>query len=65
MPRKRTRVRNLIVISDTHCGCRLALHPPECSRLDDGGRYMPSEFQLALWEYWQIFWKEWVPTPWI
>lgn len=52
---------NLIVISDTHCGCRLALCPPEGIPLDDGGRYMPSEFQRKLWVMWTEFWQEWVP----
>jgi hypothetical protein len=55
-------VRNLVVVSDTHCGCKLALHPREYSRLDDGGRYAPSEFQLGMLAYWEMFWKEWVPT---
>lgn len=55
-------VRNLVVISDTHCGCKLALHPREYSRLDDGGHYAPSEFQLGMLAYWEEFWREWVPT---
>lgn len=54
-------VRNLVVISDTHCGCRLALCPPGRQRLDSGGFYAPSEFQLKLWAWWREFWDEWVP----
>jgi hypothetical protein len=54
-------VRNLIVVSDTHCGCRLALCPPEGIALDDGGRYLPSTFQKKLWLWWREFWDEWVP----
>jgi hypothetical protein len=53
--------RNLIVFSDTHCGCRLALCPPEGSRLDGGGVYLPSEFQRKMWGLWREFWDEWVP----
>ena len=30
---------NLVVISDTHSGCRLALVPPQGVKLDDGGDY--------------------------
>jgi hypothetical protein len=55
-------INNLVVISDTHAGCRLALCPPEGIDLDDGGKYMPSELQLKLWEYWKFFWDEWVPV---
>jgi len=53
--------RNLIVISDLHCGCRLGLCPPEGVQLDDGGRYSPSEFQCRMWALWQEFWRSWVP----
>lgn len=54
-------VRNLIVISDTHCGCRLALCPPGQIKVDDGGYYVRSEFQHKMWAYWRMFWDEWVP----
>jgi hypothetical protein len=54
-------IRNLVVISDTHCGCRLALCPPEGAPLDDGGRYLPSAFQKKMWAWWREFWDEWVP----
>lgn len=54
-------IRNLIVISDTHCGCRLGLHPPDPSPLDDGGTYHPSTFQAGLWAYWREFWDVWAP----
>lgn len=54
-------IHNLIIISDTHCGCKLAVCPREGTRLDDGGRYMPSEFQLKLLERWDYFWNEFVP----
>ena len=52
---------NLIVVSDTHSGCRLALCPLDGISLDDGGRYMPSEFQCKMWGMWTEFWDEWVP----
>ena len=54
------RVRNVIVISDTHFGCQLALCPPSVA-LDNGGTYQPSVLQKKLWGLWQYFWGEWVP----
>ena len=53
--------RTLIVISDTHCGCRVGLFPPEPMRVDGGGQYVPSDFQLKMWSLWRSFWDEWVP----
>ena len=53
--------RNLIVVSDTHCGCRLGLHPDQPSRLDGGGQYVPSDFQRQMWHLWREFWDVWVP----
>lgn len=55
-------VRNMVIVSDTHCGCRLGLYDPQSpTRLDDGGFYRPSEFQEQLWVLWRHFWDEWVP----
>jgi hypothetical protein len=53
--------RNLVVVSDTHCGCRLGIAPPGSMPLDGGGTYAPSEFQLKMWAYWREFWDVWVP----
>ena len=54
-------VVNLVVVSDIHAGCRLALLPPEGIELDDGGHYSPSDLQLKTWAMWREFWHEWVP----
>lgn len=54
-------IRNLVIISDTHFGCRLALCPPEGATLDDGGIYLPSRMQKVVWSWWEEFWGEWVP----
>jgi hypothetical protein len=54
-------INNVVYFSDTHCGCGLGLCPPEGVELDDGGRYMPSAFQLKMWAFWEEFWGEWVP----
>lgn len=53
--------RNLVIISDTHCGCRLGLCPPGPTALDSGGTYQPSAFQEAMWGLWREFWDVWVP----
>lgn len=53
--------KNLIVVSDTHCGSRLGLCPPEPIPLDDGGEYHASELQRRVWQWWCDFWDEWVP----
>lgn len=57
MPR---RINNLVVVSDTHCGCQLALCPPEVM-LDEGGEYHHSDLQAKMWSMWQEFWGEFVP----
>lgn len=53
--------RNLIIVSDTHCGCRLGLCHPEPIALDDGGTYHASGFQQKTWALWREFWDVWVP----
>ncbi len=54
------KVKNIIVISDTHCGCQLALLPPKV-KLDNGGTFLQSPLQKKIWSYWENFWYEWVP----
>jgi len=56
------KVRSLIVVSDTHAGCRMALCPPTAIPLDGGGAYTASAFQKQLWALWREFWDDWVPT---
>lgn len=53
--------RNVVVISDTHFGCRLGLCPPEGAEVDDGGCYKPSRMQKVVWAWWQEFWGDFVP----
>jgi len=54
-------IRNLVVVSDLHVGCRLGLCHPEGAALDDGGRYEPSRLQRVVWAWWEEFWTRWVP----
>lgn len=59
--RSGNRTRNLVVVSDTHAGCRLGLCPPKPVPLDDGGSYSASEFQRKVWGLWLEFFDEFVP----
>lgn len=59
--KKSQEVRNVVVISDTHIGCRVGLCHPDGATLDDGGLYLPSKHQRTVWSYWEEFWGEWVP----
>lgn len=54
------QIKNIIVISDTHCGCQLGLCPPKV-QLDNGGFYYHSKLQKKVWDMWQHFWKVWTP----
>jgi hypothetical protein len=53
-------IKNIIVISDTHSGCRFAVCPPNII-LDGGIPYQLSELQKTLLVWWNEFWDEWVP----
>lgn len=54
---RRESTRNLVVVSDLHCGCRLGLCPPGPIQLDDGGTYASSSFQRDVWRLWTDFWE--------
>jgi len=71
--RKADGINNIVVVSDTHCGCRLGLCPPNIqltqakdeeagTPVDDGGRYHLSKTQKYIWSLWEEFWHEWVPS---
>ena len=53
-------IKNIVVISDTHCGCQLALMPPKFT-LDGGTEVSQGTMQKKLWTMWKHFWTEWVP----
>lgn len=53
---------NIVVVSDLHVGCRMALCHPDGGAMDGGGTYKPSRIQLKLWAIWREFWDEWVPS---
>lgn len=58
--RQSAKINNLVVISDTHCGCKLAICPPEYE-LDEGTPVGQSRLQKKLWAMWQEFWGDVVP----
>jgi hypothetical protein len=51
-------IKNIVAISDTHFGCKLALCPDKF-QLDEGGYYTPSKLQKVVNSYWKQFWQ-WV-----
>jgi hypothetical protein len=53
-------INNIVVISDTHFGCKLGLCPPEVI-LDEGGTYHHSSLQAKVWAMWNEFWEDWIP----
>lgn len=57
-----TQTNNIVYFSDLHAGCRLALCPPEGVKLDDGGSYIPSAFQLKMYALWREFWDDFVKS---
>ena len=54
------KIRNIVVIGDTHCGSQAAIMPPGF-RLHDGQTVVQSPRQRELWKWWGEFWGEWVP----
>ena len=57
---KRDNMRNIIVVSDTHCGCQFGLCPDKI-QIDAGGTYESSDPQKEVYKKWLEFWNEWVP----
>ena len=53
--------RNIVVVSDTHGGCRMGLCRPGGVSLDGGGKYHASRLQGKLWAHWLDFVRRWVP----
>lgn len=62
MRRRQTSVRNIVVVSDLHCGDQYGLCPSDLRvKLDGGGYYSSSNLQRKVWTWWEEFWGEWVP----
>lgn len=60
--KKPEEIKNLVVISDTHCGCQMGLCPDDPQQMDGGGEYKSSALQKKVWSMWREFWDEWVPS---
>lgn len=54
-------IKNIIIISDLHCGCQMGLMRPDGAHLDGGGHVEPSDLQKKVWEIWLYFWNKQVP----
>lgn len=61
MRKRKSDIRNVVVVSDLHAGSRLGLYPRDGVTDDDGGRYMGSANQRVLWSWWEEFWDDYVP----
>jgi hypothetical protein len=48
-------IKNIIGISDTHCGCKLGLFPPNFT-LNENVKVEQSPLQVKLWALWLDFW---------
>lgn len=53
-------IRNIVVVSDIHAGCQVAVCPPKV-QFDEGGFYKRNKLQKKLYKLWLEFWNEWVP----
>ena len=60
--KRRPAPRSVIVVSDTHCSCRMGLYPDHSLTLDGGVSAGPSPLQQKMWRLWQEFWTDWVPA---
>lgn len=54
------KINNIVVISDTHCGCQFGLCPSEITK-DGGGTYHSSPLQKKVWKAWDEWWNKYVP----
>lgn len=59
---QQSKVKNVIVVSDLHAGCRFGLLPKHGFKLDGGITVKPSKLQLVMYNWWEEFWGDWVPT---
>lgn len=61
MAKKLDRIRNLVIVSDIHAGCKMGLCTRKRVPLIDGGYYVPSGLQKKVYSFWEEFWGEAVP----
>jgi hypothetical protein len=63
VPKKlsKVQVQDVIVISDTHIGCKMALMDRGGVHLDENNIVAPNRLQLKLCDFWEELWGEWVP----
>lgn len=54
-------IKNVVVFSDIHAGCQMALCPIGGVTLQEAGKYSPSPAQKRMWKTWDFFWEKWIP----
>lgn len=54
-------IRQVVVVSDLHCGCQVGLCPPRV-RLDSGGTWRRGPTQEFIGQVWDKLWNVWVPN---
>lgn len=54
-------IKNVVVLSDTHFGSKLALCPPEV-KLDEGGYYKASALQNKIYKHYQYCLRNFIPS---
>jgi hypothetical protein len=59
--RKKKQINTVVVISDSHFGCKLAIMHPDGAETDEGNVVLPSKLQRKVWDVWEEFWGEQVP----
>lgn len=60
MAKKTKPIRKVLIISDTHCGSRLGLCPPNATTVE-GDPISQSAENAWVWERWQEFHTQWLP----
>ena len=59
--RRKPSPRSIIVVSDTHGGCRMGLFPGRELTLDEELTVSPTTLQRKLWQMWTWVFDKWVP----
>jgi hypothetical protein len=56
MKNQLAKIKDIVVLGDTHCGSLAAILPPDFTNKEGGG-YKLSPAQNMLWRWWRQFWE--------
>jgi hypothetical protein len=59
--KEKTKITDIVVISDLHCGDQLGICPDRKIKLDAGGYYKPNKIQKKIWKHYLRFINEFIP----